>query len=444
MSNRNLVHVSSLARNTRVGERSRTFDLGFTPSLIGGNPFSIRYVAPVAVGIEKGTGQDQRIGNNIALRRMVATLTFFWKPTPASAYRYNSNEDWANLYSEFMKLITPCVCRLTIGRSNMTWDTDFDPAVPAWSFRQLSGTFSVPMQISIHSTGYDYSDDTAVRDHIYQDETVYLRDEGYPVSRDVLDWVRESFNTTCIAGPSITDIYDSDAVNFRPIFAQLLQGLYTAQQMSRDIEIVFDPPILVNYDDDGNVTSQYSPVIQFMANYENLGTHYASEAIASICELGICITLEWDDGYFASNLRQRFRGVGEAAAEAFDPDDPDDHDAAAGVASANIPTAKDHAYGQEVAPNVRILKEFGVPRMTGAEIVRLAREEVEAEEARQSSVNVGPAFDDSELANGGRDARRVREEEDTVTFVRLHQGLSNKYRRGDVEDTYESVNKKRK
>jgi len=445
MSDRNLVHVSSLARNIRVGERSSTFDLGFAISAFGGSPWAVRYVAPVASGIQKGTGQDQRIGNKIALRRMVATVSYFWKPLFTSTFMDYTDSQWAALYTNFTKLITPCVCRLTVGKSVKVWDTGYDPTVPAWDFLQTvsPSPLSTAMQLSIHSAGLNYNTFLAVKDHIYQDETIYLRDDGRMATRDSTASIRESYNTTCIAGPSITDVYDSDAVAIKQQFANILLGLASAQTFSRDVEVVFDPPILVTYDDDGNIVSEYSPVIQFMSYYENFFSA-SILGLESACELGICITVEWDDGYFASNLRSRFRGVGEAAAAALDPDDPDDQDLASSLATANMPSSKDHMYGQEVRPTVQALAEFGVPRMTGAEIVRLAREEVEAEEARQSSVNVGPSFDDSEVVNGGKDARRAREEEDTVTFVRLHQGLSNKYRRGDIEESYESVYKKKK
>jgi len=447
MTDCNLVHVTSLARNSRIGERSSTWDTGVIPTVIPSNPMEVRYILPLAAGIEKGTGQDQRIGNKIALRRAMVTLGFFWQPMPTYVSSDIGHANWNTLYAQWMKKIHPCSCRLTVGKPNMTWANGYDPTIAVWNFIESASGFSKSMQSAIHSTGYMYDVIDPAGGHIYQDETFYIRDEGFPPSRDVMAFVRESFDTTCIAGPSITDVYRADTTTIIPQYGEILQGLTVGHMVTRDVEVVFDPPVLVVYDDEGNITSPYSPVVQFLAYHDDIPYEPSLGGLNNAIELGITCTLEWDDGYFASSLRERFRGVGAAAAEALDPDDDGDHDLAASVAVANIPTSKDSDFGGEEEPSVKKLRRAGVPAMSGAEIVRLAVAEVRAEEARQASVNVGPAYDDAIVVSGSRNAKTVREEEDSATFVQYHSDLvrRSKLRKGaNVNDYDDSSFKRRK
>jgi len=449
MTDRSIVHVTSLARNTRIGERTSTWDTGVIPTIIPGDPFQVRYVLPLAAGIEKGTGQDQRIGNKIALRRALVTVGFFWQPLPTSSGGFfYTPADWSLLYETWMKKIHPVTCRLTVGKPNMTWLNGYDTTDPAWNFNDSASGFTLSMQTAIHSTGYKYSDpNDPVGGHIYQDETFFLRNEGYPALCDVMGIQRDAFITTCTAGPSITDIYQADPVNSHAQYGDILQGLSMGHMVTRDIEVVFDPPVLVVYDDEGNITSPYSPVVQFLAIHNTVNYMDSALGLDNAIELGFTCTLEWDDGYFASSLRERFLGVGAAAAEALDPDDDGDHDLAASIAVANIPTSKDSGYGVEEEPSAKKLRRAGVPAVSGAEIVRLAVEEVRAEEARQASVNVGPAYDDAIVVSGSRNGKTVREDEESATFVQYHSDLvrRSKLRKGaNVNDFDDTSFKRRK
>jgi len=393
-------YLNGLARNRRIGERSITGYIDDGPSTTQ-DPMSAHYSLPISV-INQGSGDNQRIGDKIALRRLLFTLAVDMSVVS------NPVGPEENLNLLYNGIVSPLVCRVTCGKYNRTIETNtFDVTVPVWEYLDPAYTGTVPVPTRL-LCGALYNDEQS---YIFLDEAFTIKASDQHCDVFPTKWREEGFIEfgagTWSGASTAVPAHDHNLSE-----SYQIHGLCNSRSVCRDYEVVFDPPILVTYQElaypDMLITSAFSPVIQLDFAW-NTVTDYSP---LSTLRWSWCLRykVEWDDGFYASNLRSRFRGLEAAANNILDPDDPRDQGALAAIASVNAPVDEDGAFERPLKRGN--LREYpGIPSELVEPLVVGAERERRIARVRMRSSDLVPAFDESRVGEGGRDARRVRVED---------------------------------